>query len=158
MLTPEQLLAQVRALQKQIPDYAIVSDAELRKIRRAGYDLDPDVAREAAGMLGASRLLQEAAGGTQEELLQAEEEAGRWETAEAELRMLLRGLTTANAIRRRRVAMIVSRVCEIGRTLVEKEEFLDLVPYVQTIRRILKKRRPATTAAPRARRRATRRT
>jgi hypothetical protein len=158
VLTPEQLLAQLRALHEQIPDFAIVSDAELRKIRRAGYDLDRDVAREAATMVGMSSFLQQTAGTTPEELLRTEDEAARWETAESELRQVLRGLTTANAIRRRRIVETVRRVCEIGRTIVENEEHFGLVPYVENVQRILKRKRSPKAAAPRSRRRATRRT
>ena len=158
LLTPEQLLAQLRALHEEIPDFAIVTDPELRKIRRAGYDLDVDIAREAAGMVRVSPFLQKTAGVTPETLLQAEDEAARWETAEAELREVLRGLTTANAIRRRRIAETVARVCEIGRVLVLKEEHVDLVPHVETVQRILKRKRRPKASAPRSRRRATRRT
>jgi hypothetical protein len=157
-LTPEQLLAQLRALHEQIPDFAIVPDAELRKIRRAGYDLDVDIAREAAGMIAVSPFLQKTAGITPETLLQAEDEAARWDTVESEFRAVLRGLTTANAIRRRRIAENVRRVCEIGRTLIEKEEHFDLVPRVETVQRILKRKRRPKAAAPRSRRRATPRT
>ena len=155
MLTPEQLLELLRAMHEQIPDFALVSDAELRTIRRAGYDIDRDIAREAATMVGKSEFLRDIVRRTPEELRQAEDEAARWETAESHLRVVLRGLTTANAIRRRRIAETVRRVCEISRTLVEKEEFFDLIPNVETVLRIRKRKRRVKSAAPRARRRAT---
>lgn len=135
------MLEQLRALHEQIPEFALVSDRELRKIRRAGYDLDADIAREAVSIVDDSKIVQDALRSTAEELRQAQEEAYRWETVEAEFRVVLRGLTTANAIRRRRIAQMVQQAVAVSSTLVEKEQYSDLIPHVENVRRIRKRKR-----------------
>jgi hypothetical protein len=84
---------------------------------------------------------------TPEELRQAEDESSRWTSVENELRLVLRGVSAANVIRRHRIARAVQQAYTISRTLAGSEPFSDLVPHVETMTRI-KRRRTKPAASP----------
>lgn len=137
MLTPEQLLELLRSLPERIPDYALVSREQLRKIRRAGYDMHVELERELLSTVDTSELVQGALRKTPEELRQARDEAMRWESAEDMMRVVLRGLTTANAIRRKRIADAL----QFAAGLSSAADLPELAPHVENIRRIRKRKR-----------------
>jgi hypothetical protein len=141
MLSAEQVIELLRELQEQIPGFAIVPYAELRKIRRAGYDVDSDLKREVVTAVGRSPVVQQVLDRTPDELREAQDDADRWASVETELRVVLRGVSTGNAIRRQRIAAIVRNACAVTRSLSETERHPDLVPHVKNITRIRKRKR-----------------
>jgi hypothetical protein len=150
MLTPEQVVDQLRAMRQQIPDFVQLSNArqveQLRRIAR----VDAEFTREGIGVVGASSVVQEAIGNTAEDLHQAEDEIARWAVAESELRSLLRGVAAANLVRRHRMGRAVLQAYNVSRQLVRQDEHAQLRPHVERMLlvRKLSRRRPKPAGDP----------
>jgi hypothetical protein len=153
LLTPEQAVEQLRALQSHIPQFAqLPNDREMRLIRRRA-SVNVEFAREAFNAVGASATVQQVIGNSPEELHAAEDEVGRWAAVEAELRATLRGVTVANTLRRERIGLAALTVLNVSRELVRREEHAALWPHVEAMSRIPKynrrrKSKPAEPANP----------
>ena len=104
MLTPEEVIEQVRAMRDLIPECVpLPKEQKTQRLNRLAR-LDPAVVREAINAVGTSNLVQNAIGNTPEELIGAENEMSRWSLAENELRALLEGVSAANLVRRQQLA------------------------------------------------------
>ena len=138
MLTPEQVVEQLRLLRQQIPDFVqLPNGREMRELQRVAR-VSTEFAREGIGTIGASAVVQEAIGNTAEDLHQAEDEIARWAVAESELRALLRGVSAANLVRRHRVGLAVLQAYNVGRQLVRQDEHSQLRPHVERMSRVRK--------------------
>jgi hypothetical protein len=149
MLTPEQVVEQLRVMRQQIPEFVQLSNArEIKQLRRLAH-VDAEFAREGIGAVGASAVVQEAIGNTPEDLYQAEDEIARWAVAESELRSVLRGVAAANLVRRHRMGLAMLQAYNVSRQLVRQEEHANLRPHVQRMTQIRKfGRRRAKPADP----------
>jgi hypothetical protein len=151
MLTPEQVVEQLRALQQQIPEFVqLPKSRELNKIRRVAK-LSAEFSHEGIGAVGASDVVQEAIGQTPEQLHQSEDEIARWAIVENELRATLRGVSAANLVRRHRMGLAMMQVYNVSRQLVRQEEHSDLLPHVERmsqVRRFNRRRKPALEPQP----------
>jgi len=138
MLTPEQVVEQLRVMRQQIPEFVQLSDArEIQQLRRISR-VSPEFAREGIGVVGASPVVQKAIGNTAEDLYQAEDEIARWAVAESELRALFRGVAAANLMRRHRIGLAVLQAYNVSRQLVRQEDHADLVPHVERMSQVRK--------------------
>jgi hypothetical protein len=150
MLTPEQVVEQLRLLQQQIPEFVqLPKSPEMRKIRRLA-NVDAALAHEGISAVGASSIVQDAVGNTPEELHQAETEIARWAVVESELRSVLRGVSAANLVRRHRLGLVVMQAYNVSRALVRQEEHSHLLQHVEAMSRLRKfsRRRIKSTAEP----------
>lgn len=152
MLTPEQVVEQLRLMRQQLPDFVqLSSPREVQQLRRLAR-VSADFTREGIGAVGASAVVQEAIGNTAEDLHQAEDEIARWAVAESELRSLLRGITAANLIRRHRVGLAVLQAYNVSRQLVRQDDHAQLRPHVERMSRVRKfgrrRSKPAGDPAP----------
>lgn len=153
MLAPEQVVEQLRGLQRQIPEFVqLPQDQRMRAIRRRA-SVNVEFAREAIHAVGASETVQHIVGNSPAELHAAEAEIGRWTAVEAELRSMLRGVTAANTLRRERLGLAALQVLNVSRELVRREEHAGLWPHVEAMSRIPKysrrrKTKPAEPADP----------
>jgi hypothetical protein len=139
MLTPEQVVEQLRVLRQQIPEFVqLPKNRELRQIRSMLSKLDPEFAHEAIHAVGASDIVQNAIGNTPDELHQAEDEVARWSAVESELRSMLRGVSTANLMRRKRLGLAALQAFNVSRQLVRQEDHAHLLPHVESMTRIRK--------------------
>ena len=138
MLTPEQVVEQLRTLRQQIPDFVQLSGAREAKPLRRLAGVSADFTREGISAVGASPVVQEAIGNTAEDLHQAEDEVARWAVAETELRSLLRGVTAANLVRRHRIGLAVMQAYNVSRQLVRQDEHAQLRPHVERMRHVRK--------------------
>lgn len=152
MLTPEQLVEQLRAMRQQIPEFVqLSSPREIRRFQRLAR-VTPEFAHEGIGVVGASPVVQTAIGNTPEELHQAEDEIARWAVAESELRFMFHGVAAANLVRRHRLGLAVTQAYNVGLQLVRQEEHADLVPHVRRMTQVRKfNRRRRKPADPQAR-------
>ena len=115
MLTPEQVIEQLHALREQIPEFVrLPNSRELQKLRSATR-VTVELTREAVNAVGTVEVVRDFVGSTPEELRQAEDESSRWTSVENELRLVLRGVTAANVVRRHRIACTVQRAYTISR-------------------------------------------
>jgi len=152
MLTPDQVVEQLRTLRGQIPEFVQLQAEEANRIRRLGT-LNVDFARAGIGAVDASDIVQRAIGNTPDELYGAEDELSRWSNVENELRSLLRGMITANLVRRARLNAAALQAYGISKQLARQEDHADLLPYVERMKRLRKARRrkaepPDATTAP----------
>jgi len=153
MLTPEQIVEQLRALQRQIPEFVqLPNNRQMPAIRhRARVNLE--FAREAMNAAGASETVQHFIGNSPEEMRAADDEIGRWTAVESELRATLRGVVDANTLRRERLGLAALQVLNISRELVRREEHAALLPHVEAMSRLPKytrrrRTKPAEPPAP----------
>lgn len=153
MLTPEQLVEQLRVLRQQIPEFVQLSNArEIKRFRRLAR-VDAEFTQEGIGVVGASPVVQTAIGNTPEELHQAEDEIARWAVAESELRSLFHGVAAANLVRRQRIGLAMMQAYNVGRQLVRQEEHAYLLPHVQRmsqVRKFSRRRRKAAEPQPKS--------
>lgn len=150
MLTPEEAVAQLRAIRERIPDFRqLPNTRSTREIRRKAR-LNVEFAREAFGVVGASEVVQGVIGNSPDELHQAEAEMARWIAVESELNALLRGVAAANLVRRERLAQAALQAYNVSSQLVKQEEYAFLLPHVERMRRLPKfgRRRARGAAEP----------
>lgn len=149
MLTPEQVIEQLRVLRAQIPEFVqLPNNRQLREIKRMAR-VNVEFAREAINAVGASDVVQNVIGNSPDELHLAEDEASRWTAVETELRSMLRGVVAANLVRRQRIGKAVLQAYRISRALVQQEDHADLLPHVESMSRLPKYgRRRAKAAEP----------
>ena len=138
MLTPEEVLEQLRALRERIPDFVHLPNDRATKYRRQKSRLNPEFAQQAIGAVGASATVQSAIGNTPEELLQAEDESRRWGLVEGELSSLQRGVAAGNVVRRERIAQAALQAYNVSTQLVKQEDHGDLLPHVERMKRVPK--------------------
>lgn len=150
--TPEQIVENLRLLREHIPDFgplAVPDAAALHKTARVHDDL----VQAATNTAGASPHVTSAIGMDADALRKERLAVGRWSAVEEELRTMLKGVASANLVRRHRLGMAVLQTYFIARQLVRVREHADLLPHVAAMRKANKfgrKRRvpPAAPPAP----------
>jgi hypothetical protein len=148
MLTPEEFIEQLRAMQARIPEFVqLPKMRDMRTIHRIAK-LSNEYAHEGIGAVGASEVVQTAIGQTPEQLHQSEDEIARWAVAESEVRTVLRGMIAANLVRRHRLGLAVMQAYHVSRQLVRQEEHAHLLPHVERMAQLRKlnrrRNKPAT--------------
>lgn len=138
MLAPEQVVDQLRALRQQIPEFVqLPNNREMKQIRRLAK-VNVEFTHEAINAVGASDVIQNVIGSTPDELRQVEDEVGRWNAVESELRSMLRGVAAANLVRGQRIGHAALQAYNVSRQLVQWEEHANLLPHVERMSRIRK--------------------
>jgi len=135
LLTPEQVVDQLRALREQIPEFVQLPRDEADQIRREAT-VTIDFARAAITAVGTSEIVQSVIGNTPAELHQAEDELSRWSVVENEFRSILRGVNLANLMRRHRIGRVVLQAYHVSKQLVREEAHAQLLPHVEAMSRI----------------------
>ncbi|HYC92822.1 MAG TPA: hypothetical protein VEO54_26670 [Thermoanaerobaculia bacterium] len=138
MLTPEEVLEQLRILRERIPDLVQLPNDRATKYLRQKSRLNPEFTHQALGAISTSATVQSAIGNTPEELLQAENEATAWGRVEGELSGLLRGVAAGNVVRRERIAHAALQAYNVSTQLVKQEDHGDLLPHVERMKRVPK--------------------
>lgn len=150
-ITPEEVVADLRALRQRIPEYTQLPLAGSRSMRRAA-SVDVEFARAAINTIGASETMKTAVGRTPEELRRDEDEVTRWTAVEDELRAMLKGVSAANLVRRHRLGLAVLQSYNISRQLVRHQDHANLLPHVNGMKRMTKfsrrRKAPADTNVP----------
>ena len=147
-VTPEQVVAQLRALQAQIGEISPLT-AEQRKTLRQQSRVSEAVVQASLNVLGAADIITQAVGQPVEEVQSMIDEANRWSAVEGELRATLNGVAGTNLIRRQRIALVAVRAFLIGKQLARGPEHASLVPHLEEVKRLRsitrRKKRVATT-------------
>lgn len=134
---PETIVEQLRAMRQFIPDYGQLPIASAEVIRRVAH-VDPDFTQAAINSVGASASVESALGRSRESLRDEADQANRWTVLEDELRAMLKGVISANLVRKHRLGLAALQVYGISRQLVRKAEHNDLLPHVEEMRRLNK--------------------
>lgn len=146
-LTPEAIVEQLRSLRPQIPDYAQLPLPDARSIRAVAH-VDSDFVQASINAAGASPTVQSALGKTPEDLRQQAADAARWTVVEDELKAMLKGVASANLIRRHQVGMAALQTYSVSRGLVRTEQHFDLLPHVAEMKRLNRFGRKRKAAQP----------
>jgi hypothetical protein len=132
---PATLIAQVRAMWELIPDFTHLPVPE-RKSLAVVAGTDPEFVRASINSASDSPIVEQAIGLTPEALQQETVSAQAWTSLEDEVRGLLAGLVSGNLIRRNRIGELALTAYAVARRLVRRKEHVNLVPHVETMRRL----------------------
>jgi hypothetical protein len=142
LLSPEQFIEQLRALQQQIPNFVqLPKNRETDGFRRLARSITLEFAHEATNAVGVSSVVEAAVGNTPEGMYEAEALAGRWAAVENEARSLVRGLSSTNLVLRQRLCKDAVQAYNVSRELVKQKEHSHLLPHVEAMSRLRKSRR-----------------
>lgn len=120
MLSPEQVVEQLRALRAQIPLPDSLPPLPASRRRRLAH-VDPQFVVAAINATGVSPAVQTALGRTDEDLRQESDASGRWTAAIDEVRALLQSLIDANLLRRQRVGLAALQAYKICQQLARDD-------------------------------------
>jgi hypothetical protein len=154
-VNPEDVVAQLRAIRQTIPDYGQVPVAT-RKTMRAASAVSVHFVNASINAIGASSIVQTAAGRSPEELLQDSNDVARWSAVEDELHAMLKGVAATNLARRHRLGLTALQTYGVTRQLARKPENADLLPHLsimQSLNRFGRKKKtpdqnPSTNPVP----------
>lgn len=132
VLTPEELVQQLRTLRAQMPPPPL----PVKKIGATRLEnVDPHFIQAAVNVVSASDAVSSAVGRTQEDLQQEIDTIARWTAAIDELRSLLREALTANAARRQRLGLAALQTYQISQQLTRDEKHDKLEAHVGEMKR-----------------------
>jgi hypothetical protein len=133
-ITPEDLVAQIRALRAQIPDYTQTPGHAVSALTRIG-NIDSNFINAATSAIGTSTDLQGTLGATPQQCVDEITEANRWAQAEDEIAALFSGIRLANLTRKHRIGLRALRAYQMTKQLVRVPEHDDLKPHLAEMRR-----------------------
>ena len=133
-ITPEVLVAELRAYRERIPDYTQLTTLS-SKILRSAAATNIHFVHSSINAVGTSPYVQGALGTTDATLWKEADDSARWTAVEDELRALLQGVAAANLVRRHRLGLTALQVYSISRQLVRKPEHANLLPHVAEMKR-----------------------
>jgi hypothetical protein len=136
-LTPEQIVELLRSVRQHVPDYGPLPVPSARLLHRTAT-VDEGFAKATINSIGASATMTSSVGRDAEALRNDRREIERWDAVEDEVAALLKGIASANLIRRHRHGMTLLQAYQIARQLVRKSEHSDLLPHVENMRRASK--------------------
>ena len=146
MLSPEQVMQQLRALREQIPlPDALPAMPAARRRRLAHVDSQFVVA--AINASGASPVVQSALGRTDEDLRQESDVSDRWTAVIDEVRALLASLVDANTLRRQRIGLAALQTYQICQQLARDDAHATrLAAHIGEMKKLNKFGRPRRKA------------
>lgn len=131
------LIVQLRAMREQIPEYTQLPIPARRSIRVVA-GTNPDFVRASINSVAESPNVREALGRTAEDLRRETAEAQGWNDLEDELRALLDGVAASNLVRRNRIGETALAAYAITRRLARQKQHANLLPHVETMKRLNK--------------------
>lgn len=149
-VTPEEFVAELRALCAKVPQFGQIPGAELLRISASGRVLnDPYFTAAAIGAVAASQPVQSGIGYTAEQLQQVRNDDARWVVAEQELRAALRGVASANAVRRSGAGAALLQAYALASRLAKQSQHASLLPHVAAMTSSMRfGRRPSAPGTP----------
>jgi hypothetical protein len=151
-LSPEDVVAQLRGLRQQISEVTPLTKQQ-RVALHPHASVPNGVVQASINAIGASDHVQQALGQQPDDVRQLAEDANRWTAVEDELRAMLKGVTGANIIRRKRVGLLSTQAYLISQQLARDPNNSGLLPHIQEIKRLRglsRRRKTATPASPTA--------
>lgn len=146
---PDTLVAQIRAMRALIPEYQQLTGSVRKSLAVVAKSTNADFVQASINSVGASPTVEQAVGYTPDELRQDTADADNWTVVEDEARALLSGIVSANLVRRHRVGSAALAAYRIASRLVLMKEHANLLPHVETMKRLNRfGKKRAKTAAP----------
>ena len=148
-LTPEEVIAQLRAVRSQIDEVAPLSRDQRNLLTRRLRSQSKSVVEASINVIGVLDNVSQAIGQPLDEVRQLQDDALRWDAAADEARAFLKGIEGANLVRRQRLALIGMQAYAIGTQLAKDPAKAVLVPHVEEVKRLKGvSRRKKTAPAP----------
>ncbi|HXH38801.1 MAG TPA: hypothetical protein VNN08_09260, partial [Thermoanaerobaculia bacterium] len=119
----------------QMGEVTPLTTAQRKSLRRRAGTSNP-ILQASINVIGALPNVAQAVGQPADDVRQMYDEANRWTAVEDELRTMLNGVSSANLIRRQRIALIAGQAYNIGSQLARDPANAVLVPHVQEIKRL----------------------
>jgi hypothetical protein len=150
-ITPEEVLAQLRALRSQIPDYTQDPGQPAGSLARVAK-VDPFFVDAATAAIGVSEPLQQALATTPQQCIEEANDANRWAQVEEEVAALHLGIRNANLLRRHRIAVRSLRAYQMSKQFVRVDGNDDLRPHLNDMRKLNRfgksRRKPVPSPVP----------
>ncbi|HVR40643.1 MAG TPA: hypothetical protein VMU84_16225 [Thermoanaerobaculia bacterium] len=136
MLTPEEVVRQLRAVWAQIslPETSAAPAA----LRRRLAHVDAKFVQAAVNATGASNVVQQALGRTDEDLRQEIDVAARWSAVADELRGMLQSVLGANTVRRQRIGLAALQTYKICQQLARDDVHERLGAHIAEMKKLNK--------------------
>ena len=134
-LTAPEMVSMLRDMRERIPDFTQLTVAKVRSMVGAA-SLHRDFVLGSIQVTGASPIVQQVVGASQESLLQDTSDDDAWSLVEEELRGLLKGVAAANLARRHRLGKSALLAYNVSRQIVQKPENVNLIPHVEELQRL----------------------
>src|SRR5215210_7872675 len=147
ILSPEQVVQQLRALRAQIPLPDSLPSMPASRRRRLAH-VDNQFVVAAINATGASPAVQTALGRTDEELRHETEASTRWTAVIDEVRTLLQSLIDANLLRRQRIGLAALQTYKICQQLARDDvQATRLAAHIGEMKKLNKFGRPRRKAS-----------
>lgn len=130
-ITPEDIVAQIRALRAQIPDYTQSPADALGPVAK----LDPGFVNAATSAISESDHLAKVLDTTAEQCAADSAEAERWQKVEIEIAALYMGVRNGNRTRSHRIGLRALQAYSVAKQLVRQPQHADLKPHLAEMRR-----------------------
>ena len=134
-LTPKAIVEQLRSMRQQIPEYNQLTIRRAASLRRAAH-VDADFVQAAINAADASPTVQGAFDRTPDDRRRQTEEAALWTSVEDELKAMLKGVMSANLIRRHEIGTAALQTYYLCRQLVRTPWNANLLPHVAEMKRL----------------------
>jgi hypothetical protein len=145
LLTPDQVVEQLRALRAQMPNVDPLTDNERKQAReQSRLGLSPEAVQASINAMGAADAVAQGAEMSAESAQQFADETNRWTTVEAELKRFLGGVADANLIRRKRMGILAAKVFGIAKQVArDNPEVRTHVKEIQRLRNLARRKKSA---------------
>src|SRR5260221_9152649 len=150
LLTPDEIVAQLRVLRTQMPATDALTEQE-RKLAARGARLggSPEAVQKSIDVIGTADELSVAVGTPAPEAQQLLEENGRWSKVETELKEFLKGVSDANLTRRMRLGLIASKAYGIAKLVArDNAKVRPHVSEIRNLRKLARRKKASTPATP----------
>ena len=137
-VTPDAIVAQLRAMRAMIPDYQQLPVHDRRTLQIVAKGNNTDFVQASINGAGASPVIQQALGQTPEELRQDTADAQSWSAVEDELRAMLNGVVASNLVRFHRIGSSALATYGLAKRLVRQKAHADLLPHVDVMKKLNK--------------------
>jgi hypothetical protein len=148
LLTPTQIVEQLRLLRAQMPNVDPLTDLERKQAReQSRLGLSPEAVQASINAMGAADGLSQAVEMPAEDAQQFLDETGHWTAVEAELKRFLGGVADANLIRRKRTGILAAKVYGIAKEMArDNPEVRTHVKEIKRLRALARPRKKAGSA------------
>lgn len=153
-LTPEEVIAQLRALQSQISEVTPLTQDQRKQLKQRIRIHPKPVLDAAINVIGVLDNVSQAIGQPLDQVRQLQDETLRWEAVAEAARAFLKGIEGANLVRQQQLSLIATQAYTIGTQLAKDPAKALLVPHVEEVKRLKvasrrRKTKDALTAAKR---------
>jgi hypothetical protein len=147
-LTPDAAIAQIRAMRAQLPEVATLTAKQRAALRNSSQTSEP-IVQASLNVIGVLDVVESALGQPLDNVRALQQEAILWKAVEGEARSLVAGIAGANAMRRHTLATIGAQAYAISSQVAkvpENEVLISHVEEIKRLKRIARRRQPATPA------------